>query len=552
MKKIAATGVAIIAVAGIFGATPYYLGGKAKESLDVQHRALADTFYFDVVSRDYQRGWLSSTETTVLRFHPAILAKLDKQLPENIKSLFNKPITMVNHVNHGLFANGIKPARAVVETEFQYDPEVQKTLARFFGDQVPVSARNVIKLDGSGDLAVKMSAFDYEELSGIKINWGGMNADVNYENGLASYATHIVMPSLKLQLADQGSLNAEGVDISMQSRDGKNDITLGSSHTKIARFDMAWSKDIAYDIRLNDLVNMVTDLQIGAFINPTGSVTPNKIALHNLSYQTQTDETSDNFINSEGTFAFDKLQYGDDAYGPLKINIAAEHLDSKALAALKQRWAQIATTQQSDNEAAQKLALDAVRNEGAGVFTNNPVFKIKAFDFTMPTGYIKVNGDFTFNGLQAADLNDFAAMVKKTRADINFDISQSLLEAFAVTQARSLFTVEDPNSAQEQQEISDTIKMLTNDTINTMTADGYLKKDNGAVQTRLVLENNRISLNGKAFEVQSSEDTFAELEAQVASEPESFRQEQAASAVAASVPATRVNTASVPTAASAP
>lgn len=543
MKKIATIGVVIIVLAGVFGVAPYYLGGQAQKSLDVQHRALADTFYFDVVSRDYQRGWLSSTETTVLRFHPTVLAKLDKQLPENIKSLFNKPVTMVNHVKHGLFADGIKPVRAVVKTEFQYDSEVQKTLARFFGEQVPLSVHNVIQLDGSGNMTIQMSAFDYEELSGIKINWGGMKSDVNYEKDFVSYATHIVMPSLKLQLADQGSLNAEGVDVTMQSRDGKNGITLGSSQTKIARFDMAWSKDIAYDIRLNDLVNMVTDLQIGAFINPTGSVAPNKIALHNLSYQTQTDETADDFINSEGIFAFEKLQYGDETYGPLNINIAAEHIDSKALAALKNRWAQIATTQQDNNEEVEQLALDAVRKEGLGIFTNNPVFKIKAFDFVMPSGHIKVNGDLSFKGLEAADLEDFGAIVKKTHADIHFNISQSALEAFAVTQARSLFTVEDPNSAQEQQEISDTIKMLTNDTINTMTADGYLKKDNGAVQTRLVLENNRISLNGKEFEVQSSDEVFAALEAQVASEPESFRQVEPASAVSsasaanASVPA---------------
>lgn len=518
MKRIL-IGTSVIGIlAAVFGATPYYLGGKAQESLEIQHRALADTFYFDVVSRDYQRGWFSSTETTVIRVHPAILAKFNKQLPDNLKSLFHQPITVIHHVKHGLFADGLTPVRAVVDTELQYDAEVQKTLARFFGDKIPVRAHNVIALDGSGRLDVQIENFDYEELSGIKLNFQGMNTQVSYQPKFTQYTTRFDIPAFKAQLADQGSLNIENVSLTTQSRDGKNDITLGSSETKIGRLDISWNKNIAYDIHLNELVNMVTDLQIGAFINPYGSITPNKVSLQNLAYQTKTDEQNEQFINSQGIFSFDALQYGEEQYGPLTIDIAAEHLDAKALSALKHRWAQISTQTDTDSAAAQKLALDAVRNEGANLFIHNPVFKINRFDFKTPNGYVKVNGDIAFNGLTASDLNHFSAIVKKTKVDIGFDISQKVLESVAVTQMRSMFTVEDPNSAQEQQEISDTIRLIVGDTLKTMNAEGYLTQNNGAVQTRLVLNNNQISLNGKPFEVQSDEAAFAQLEAQAAQE----------------------------------
>lgn len=540
MKKVLIGGTTVVALAVVFGFVPYYLGGKAKESLQAQHRALADTFYFDVVSRDYNRGWFSSTETTVIRLHPAILSKFDKQLPDNIKLLFSKPITMINHVQHSLFANGITPVRAVVDTDLQYDPEVKKVLARFFGEQVPVTVHNVIKLDGSGELNVKMAAFDYEELSGIKLNWRGMTADVNYQKDFTRYASHFVLPGLKAQLADKGSLNVENIDIKLESHDGQNDITLGSSETHLGRFDVAWSKDIAYDIQLNDLVNMVTDLQIGAFINPTGSVAPNHVSVQNLSYQTKTDDAGSHFVNSQGVFTFEKLHYGEEEYGPLKVDISAEHIDSKALSALKQRWAQIATSDQS-SETVQKVALEAVRKEGAGLFTNNPIFKINAFDFTTPKGFIKVDGTIKFNGLTASDLNDFSAMVKKTQADIGFNIAQPLVESIAITQLRSLFTVEDPNSAQEQQEISDTIRLMVNETITTMVNDGYLKKENGAVQMRIDLNDNKLTLNGKPFEMQSQEDALAQLEAQTIDAVDATEQPitpaQAASAATASVPA---------------
>jgi len=90
---------------------------------------------------------------------------------------------------------------------------------------------------------------------------------------------------------------------------------------------------------LNELVNLVTNLQIGAFINPTGTIAPSKIEVSKLRFDTQTSEV-DKFINSEGRFQFESLTYGEDKYGPLDINVAAEHLDAASLLALKNKIAE--------------------------------------------------------------------------------------------------------------------------------------------------------------------------------------------------------------------
>ena len=86
---IGGTAAALIAAAGI--STPFYLGNQAKQSLETQHRILADTFFFDVVSHQYQSGWLESTETTVLRFHPTVLANLGNNIPDNIRAVLESP-----------------------------------------------------------------------------------------------------------------------------------------------------------------------------------------------------------------------------------------------------------------------------------------------------------------------------------------------------------------------------------------------------------------------------------------------------------------------------
>ena len=72
--------------------------------------------------------------------------------------------------------------------------------------------------------------------------------------------------------------------------------------------------------KINDLINTVTDLQIGAFINPRGTIAPNKISVDNLSYATETSEPEAGYINTSGKFSFAKLNYGDTAYGPLNID----------------------------------------------------------------------------------------------------------------------------------------------------------------------------------------------------------------------------------------
>ena len=43
MKKILAAGAVVFGGLGVFGVLPNYLGMKAQESLEIQHRALADT-----------------------------------------------------------------------------------------------------------------------------------------------------------------------------------------------------------------------------------------------------------------------------------------------------------------------------------------------------------------------------------------------------------------------------------------------------------------------------------------------------------------------------
>lgn len=205
---------------------------------------------------------------------------------------------------------------------------------RFFGQQTPLTMTNTVYLSGDGKLSLNIPAFDYEELSGIKLNWKGFGGNTDYSQGFKSYRHDYLAPSLQVKLADKGDVSLENLRFQSETEDGLTKLSLGKSSITLDKFLLQWKENIDYNVKLNELVNLVTNLQIGAFINPTGTIAPSKIEVSKLRFDTQTGEV-DKFINSEGRFQFESLTYGEDKYGPLDINVAAEHLDAASLLALK-------------------------------------------------------------------------------------------------------------------------------------------------------------------------------------------------------------------------
>ena len=500
MKKFLIPTAALITAAAL--GTPYYLGIQAEKSLTSQQKLLQESGFLSIESHDYDRGWFTSTETTVIRLKPTLLKNTQKYLPDNLKTVLKEPITVVNHVTHGPFAGGFG-TRAKVKTEFQYHPEAAKVLARFFGDQTPVSMTNTVYFNGNGVMKLSIPAFDYEELSGIKLTWQGLSGQTDYQNDFIGYSHDYAAPSLQVKLADKGDISLENLHFKSETSDGLNKLSLGKSSITLDKFLLQWQEGIDYNVKLNELVNLVTNLQIGAFINPTGTIAPSTIEVTKLKFETQTNEV-DKFINSEGRFQFDTLTYGKDRYGPLDINVAAEHLDAQGLLALKTKFAQIADTEMSEEQIQNEL-IQTAKTDASGLFTQNPVLNVKAFKFTMPQGNVDASGTLAFKGLVQKDLDNLADMLKKTEADFNIQVPQKLLEQMAINQARSIFSVNPEDEAAGRttiDDINETLRLMVDSTIQSMARDQYLTLQDNLVKTHLNLQNSELKLNGKVLEIE--------------------------------------------------
>ncbi len=515
-KRILTIIAAIVAVILLVVlALPCYLGVKTQQSMDEQRDLLAKSSFLIIDKQSYQRGWFTSTETMQIRFKPSFFAGIQQQLPDNVRTVLQQPITVVNHVRHGLFAGSIRPVRAHVETELRFTPQAQQILARFFGQEAPVKLENTINLSGSGQMHVVIPKFNYEELSGIKINWQGLDSTIDYAEDFNSYDSHTVSPGLDMILSTKGRASYQDLQFTSHTEHGKTSLALGNSELSIKDITFIWNDTADNNIRLDQLVNLVTNLQIGAFISPAGNNMPTKINIQNLKLSTSTKE-QDQWINSQGKFGFERMQYGNDVYGPLDIDAAAEHLDAASLVAINNKITQL-STQNLNNDQLRAAIVSAVRNEGLGLFTHDPLIKLNTFKLQMPQGLIDIHGNLGFKNLLASDMQQLSTMLNKTESEMDFAIPQAIMENFAISQARALFTVDaSAGGAEALEDIDQTIRLMIDSAIKSMQAKGYIQVSNGIVKTHLKLINGKVYLNGKMWNIEPEPETepdYAELPA---------------------------------------
>ena len=82
---------------------------------------------------------------------------------------------------------------------------------------------------------------------------------------------------------------------------------------------------------------------------------------------------------------------------------------------------------------------------------------------------------------------------------------QKLLQHLAVSQARSIFTVNPEDAASGEaniEDINETLRLMVDSTIQSMANEGYVTVENGNVSTRIEFGQNHLKFNGKPFKVE--------------------------------------------------
>jgi len=485
----------------LYGGAAYWAGIKAEETLEEQHRMLATLPLFKVKSHTYDRGWFSSQETTELVFNRRLTGPYEGMLPDNVRALLGSTIRFTNTVKHGplpgLGSFDLRPARALVTTQFDMSESTKKTLALFFGDKEPITVINRLGFGGGGELKVNVPNFDYEEaLSGVKVKWQGFNLTVDYQQGFKQYQTEAVSPSFSLEAASKGTVHFDGVRYVSDIRPGVTGVKLGTSELTVNNVQLNWKDSIPYSIKLNDLVYLLTRMHVGEFINPSGEFKPSSVTLKGLHYQIVTSE-EDPFVNSRGKLGFDTFSYNDQVYGPMRLDVSANHLHGPTLVKLDQAIAQL-PIEGMDAATLRKSYIGTIKKYGIPLLENDPRLVVNEFYLKMPSGEATLKGQLALKGFHEADLKDPITVLKRFQVNADVSLPRQTLENLVVTQARNLFTVD--QSAEDQpnlNEIDDLAKNLLDNQLAQWTDQGYIRVDGGQLSTRIDYHDGELRVRDK-------------------------------------------------------
>ena len=489
----------------LYGGAAYWAGLKAEDTLAEQHRMLAEFPLFKVKSHSYERGWFSSSETTELTFNRHLSGPYEAMLPDNLRPLLGSTIRFAHHVKHGPLPGignfDFRPARALVSSEFAMSDATRKTLSRFFGDKEPITVTNRLGFGGGGLLEVNIPSFDYDEaLSGVKVKWKGFDLKVDYASGYKEYKTEALSPGFLLEASTKGSLAFDGVKYLSDVRPGSSGIKLGTSELTVGNVQLNWKESVPYNLKLNELVYVLTRVRVGEFINPSGEFRPTNVGLKGLRYQMVTSE-QDEFVNTRGKFDFASFNLNDKRYGPMKLDVSANHLHGPTLLKLDQEIGKI-PFEGVDPAILRQRYVNTIKTYGVPLLENNPRLVVNEFSLRMPSGEARLKGNLTLAGFQKTDLQNPLTFLKRFEAEASVNLPRQTLEDLVVAQARNLFTVD--ASAEDQpnlKEVDELARSLLDSQLAQWTEQGYLKQQDGQIATELEYKRGVMTINHKKVEL---------------------------------------------------
>lgn len=501
MSKVFKLGVAgvVVALAAAALLLPYYFGGKAEASLTKQHQLLAESPMVEVLSRQYERHWFSATETMTIKLKEDLISSLPSDVAENIRQTMGEGIQITNHIKHGPFVGGFSLARAQVDSTIVYPDLMNRGLLMLFTDKAPLVIHQTLGLFGGGTINIDSPDFDFKGLSDTNIKWQGFSFVADYQDDFDELEAKLNMPGMVWQMSNQSSVSYDGLVYQRSGKKAASGLWMGQNILDLKRFAVTWGDDDK--AKVDELLGLVTKLQFGALIKPVLNSDTKSIVVddfHMNSDMTATDAVD--FVKATGQVRFAKATLGKDVYGPLEVEVVADHLHGPSLVALTDAMEAVSAKALS-GEAYRDEALGIINKEGLAILMHDPKISLSTFKLGTPQGELSAKGHMNFANVQAEDMDSFASFLSKMDAQMDVNVPQAFLEHMAAAQAASFFDVGEGDDKQEQiRQIEETAKYMVDSMIINMREEGYLTVVDKIINLNVGLKDGTLLFNGKAFD----------------------------------------------------
>lgn len=487
----------------------YFFGIIAEKQFDYQFKRLTATDLVTVKKNYYSRGWFTSTNYVTLDVNPKIINKFMNILPggkteSSVKlttlSKETYQIRYTTHVTHGVFAGwihgNILPTYAYATTNIELPNKLKAILNKFFNNQTPLLINNILYLNKSGKYYIDSPPFNYDEaLSDVKVNWGGLNAKVSYNQMFNKFDTTLNIPLFEMVAPTQANLSINDLNYYSNSSYSLNDIKVGISDLKLGSVKVELKDTHRIQLKFGEIVHLLTGVNSADFLNDIDAVDPNNFIIQKVNYHSISSDES-NFFNATAKVSFDKLITNNKNYGPMSFDLAISHVYSPEFGKLLDNLESMATAKSDDPEFRNKT-IALLKTYLTPIFIQSPIIDLKEFSLTTPDGILNLSGHASTHDFQAVDMNNQTTFMKKLNLNIEFSIPKPILASLFVLQLKYFLTA---GNAQLDKQSSDALNKVVNilldNQLHVWLKKGYIKQNGNAISSKITMESGVMSLNG--------------------------------------------------------
>jgi uncharacterized protein YdgA (DUF945 family) len=507
--KVVAIVVLLLVVVQLI--TGYIFGFIAQKQIDAQFKYFTSSPLIKVVSRGYHRGVFSSEITTEITLNSNAMENLLKVLPKNDQEsgLVNNTysIKYITHVQHGLFAGVLHgkflPMIAYSSTVVKYPDSLKKLLNKFFNGQDPLQITDVLYLNKSGKITTYSPSFNYEEaVSGVKVKWGGLDLAIKYNDDFTKFDNKLQVPSFALIAPTKGQIILNNISYKSNSKSSINKIKVGDTNLDIGLINIEWNDKVALNFKLGDVLHIVTGISSVEFLNSIDAIDPNSFTFNKIAYHSVSSDEN-NFFKASAVAKFESLVTNKKTYGPMYLDVTVDHILAPQFSILMDKIEQFAVrssnksnSSDADSEAMKKEFIQLLKDNFGPILVAKPEVILSKLELKTPNGLINVSGSATTNNFQLVDMEEDGQFMDKLLVDFNFSVPKSTVAYLFVLQMKYLLSAGNAEMDQQSSEaLTKVVNILLDSQINTWTAKGYIKNNNGLLESHMLYKDGKLVIN---------------------------------------------------------
>ncbi|MBK8525119.1 MAG: YdgA family protein [Betaproteobacteria bacterium] len=492
MNKTAKIALVAVPLALAYPAAAWVMGQQIETAIGEHYQLLAENPSAKIVSRDYQRGVFSATETVTIELFSNVTAAVARQQQEamaanpGVKLPPVKPLQIAvrSVIRHGPLPGFSKLAAAVVDSELVLDGELQQQVAAVFGTQKPLEVHSEYRFDGGGISTVRSPGFSTHWAAGEgagrnTLVWEGLRIDVDFAKGLKSYTLQAEAPKLTIN-------DSKGGGMSM------NDMRLQATQQRLFEDDPL----------LYVGEQKMTLAQLG--VRPVKEADP--VVLKQVVYDVAMP-VSGEYVDMIARLGAASLQVGKQEFGPANYDFSLRHLHGRTLATLYRTLVKIygdpTLSMAAGANPAQLWA--PVAKPATDLLKHAPEFRLDRLSFRSPHGDATLAARVALKDFAETDLANPMLLVAKLDAAAEIALPEALVGAMASTLPAGSRAAEAAAENGEgvvvpsAEELAEQRSEKLRQQLSLFIEQGLVQREGTQIKSKLAFSRGQMTINGKPF-----------------------------------------------------